>query len=82
MKNSISLDELKTHMHDKEAHIRYLLRIGAFKSMAAMARDLGVTDGYIRQIKHRKIHTRSYKVSRPNYVKGVLQLWGFVGVPI
>ena len=84
---SISAEELKTHITDRAAHIRYLLRLGigkngAFKSMAEMARDLGVSDGFIRQIKHRKIHTRSYKVSRPNYVKGVLQLWGFVGVPI
>ena len=82
---SISARELKSHMTDRAAHIRYLLRLGigengAFKSMAEMARDLGVSDGFIRQIKHRKIHTRSYKVSRPNYVKGVLRLWGFIGL--
>ena len=78
---SISIEELKTHINDQGAHIRYLLRVGAFKSMAEMAKDLGVTDGYIRQIKHRKIYPRSHKVSRVGYVKGVLQLWGFDGLP-
>ena len=83
---SISARELKSHMTDRAAHIRYLLRLGigengAFKSMAEMARDLGVSDGYIRQVKHRKVYTRSYKVSRIGYVKGVLQLWGFDGLP-
>ena len=59
MENSISLDELKTHRHDKEAHVLYLLRVGAFKSMAAMARDMGVENGYIRQIKNRAKNKRS-----------------------
>ena len=40
---SISVEELKTHVNDQGAHIRYLLRLGvgkngAFKSMAEMAR--------------------------------------------
>ena len=77
---SISARELKTHMTNRDAHIRYLLRLGigkngAFKSMSAMAKDMGVTSGYIRQIKHRSIHKRGEQVHRPNYVKGVLQLW-------
>ena len=76
MDNSISIKELKTHITDREAHIRYLLRVGAFKSMAAMAEDMGVTDGYIRQIKHRSIHKRSRGMHRPGYVKRILQLWG------
>ena len=59
MPTSISLDELKTHRHDKEAHVLYLLRVGAFKSMAAMARDMGVENGYIRQIKNRTKNKRS-----------------------
>ena len=52
--NSISLAELKTHASDREAHVLYLLRVGAFKSIAAMARDMGVDSGYIRQIKNRE----------------------------
>ena len=63
MENSITLDELKTHRHDKEAYVLYLLRLGigkngAFKSMAAMARDMGVDSGYIRQIKNRAKNKR------------------------
>ena len=76
MDNSISMEELKTHMVDREAHILYLLRIKAFKSMAAMAEDMGVTDGYIRQVKHRGIHKRPERMHRPGYVKRILQLWG------
>ena len=76
VEKSISLEELKTHVNNREAHILYLLRINAFKSMAAMAADMGVTDGYIRQVKYRAIYKQSYKVHRPNYVKGVLGLWG------
>ena len=80
MKDSISIEELETHATDKAAFVRYLLRLGigkngAFKSMAEMARDLGVSDGYIRQVKYRKIHTGSYKVHRDSYVEGVLRLW-------
>ena len=80
MENSISLKELKTHFVDQGAHILYLLRLGigkngVFKSMSEMSKDIGVTDGYIRQIKHRAIHKRSYKVHRANYVEGILQMW-------
>ena len=62
MENSISAEELKTHIDDKEAHVLYLLRVGAFKSMAAMARDMGVESGYIRQIKNRAKNKRSEKM--------------------
>ena len=77
---SISISELKSCMTDKAAYIRYLLRLGigkngAFESMSAMSKDIGVASGYIRQVKHRTIHKRGQQVHRPNYVKGVLQLW-------
>ena len=50
-------------MTDKRAYVLYLLRLGigkrkAFKSMAEMARDLGVPSGYIRQIKNRNINKK------------------------
>jgi len=92
MENSISAAELKTHINDRAAHIRYLLRLGigkdeegkdgAFKSMAEMAKDLGVTDGYIRQIKHRGIHKRSTPMLGSDYTRGVLRLWNAKGMPV
>ena len=75
MENSISLEELKTHIDDREAHILYLLRVGAFKSMAAMARDMGVTDGWIRQIKHRRVYKQPSAMYCSNYVERMLQIW-------
>ena len=61
---SISVKELKTHITDRAAHIRYLLRLGigkngAFKSMAEMANDLGVSNGYVRGIKYRATNRRA-----------------------
>ena len=79
MEKSISLEELKTHVDNREAHILYLLRINAFKSMAAMAADMGVTDGYIRQVKYRKIHIQPCEMYRAGYAERILQLWG-VGI--
>ena len=84
MENSISLEGLKTHFTNKSAHILYLLRLGigedgAFKSMAEMAKDMGVTDGYIRQVKYRKIHIQPCEMYRAGYAERILQLWG-VGI--
>ena len=67
VEKSISLEEFKTHVNDREAHVLYLLRLGIgkkgiFKSMAAMARDMGVENGYIRQIKNRAKNKRSKKM--------------------
>ena len=78
--DSISAKELRSFMTDKSSYILYLLRLGigeegAFKSMVEMAEDLGVSSGYIRQVKHRMIHKRTKLVHQPDYVKGVLQLW-------
>ena len=61
--DSISAKELRSFMTDKKAYVLYLLRLGtgkrkAFKSMAEMARDLGVPSGYIRQIKNRNINKK------------------------
>lgn len=63
MDNCISVKELNSFKTDKGAYIRFLLKIEAFETMAEMAEDMGVTDGYIRQVKHRAIHGRSKKVS-------------------
>ena len=82
VEKSISLEELKTHVNNRENHILYLLRINAFKSMAAMAADMGVTDGYIRQVKHRATYKRPGKVYRSGYAQRVLQLWGTKTMPM
>ena len=50
---SVTISELNEFKDNLSAYIRYLLRVGAFKTMADMARDLGVSDSYIRVIKHR-----------------------------
>ena len=73
--NYISTKEIDDFKTDKGAYIRFLLRVGAFETMAEMAEDMGVTDGYIRQVKHRMIHKRIKLVHQSDYVKGVLQLW-------
>ena len=73
--HSISLEELKTHRDDKEAHVLYMLRVGAFKSMAALARDLGVKNDYIRQVKFRKIINRPNSAKSVGYAKAVQRLW-------
>jgi len=82
MENSIGLEELKTHRHDKEAHVLYLLRVGAFKSMAAMAKDMGVGDEYIRQIKFRALLKRPDPVQSVGYAKRVQSLWSPGKVPV
>ena len=73
--NYISTKEIDDFKTDKGAYIRFLLRVGAFETMAEMAEDMGVTDGYIRQVKHRAIHGRSNSVSRTDYARRVLRLW-------
>ena len=50
---STTIEELKSYENDFEAYVLYLLRIKAFKTMADMARDMGVKAGTIRQIKRR-----------------------------
>lgn len=54
--NAITADELRTFRYDTSAYIRYLLRIGTYNKMADMARDLGVKNGRIRQIKYREVN--------------------------
>lgn len=53
-KNSITVEQLQSMRYNKHAYIRYLLRVGAFKKMSDMARDLGVKAAWIRSIKHRE----------------------------
>ena len=43
-------------------YIEYLLRIGAFKTSAELAADMGVTNGYVRQIKNRATGKQSERV--------------------
>ena len=75
MKASADLDDLKTYTTDKNAYILYLLRVGAFKTMSELAEDMGVSNGWIRQIKHRAIYKRSNTMLRSDYTRGVLRLW-------
>ena len=75
MDNRISTKEINNFKTDKGAYIRFLLRMEAFDSMAEMARDMGVTNGYIRQVKHRAIHGRSNPVPRTDYTRRVLRIW-------
>ena len=53
MGNEITAAELNNFKSDTSGYISYLLRVDAFKTMADMARDLGVEQGRIRQIKNR-----------------------------
>ena len=75
VENFVTVDQLIAFKDDLSGYIKYLLRIKAFKSMSAMAEDLGVASGYIRQVKHRIIHKRGERIHRSDYVKRVLQLW-------
>ena len=59
--NYISTKEINDFKTNKGAYIRFLLKIEAFETMVEMAEDMGVTDVYIRQVKHRAIHGRSKK---------------------
>ena len=51
--DSITISELNEFKDNLAAYIRYLLRVGAFKTMADMARDLGTTPEYVRLVKNR-----------------------------
>ena len=51
--DSITISELNAFKDDTAGYIRYLLRIDAYKVMADMSRDLGVSDSYVRVIKHK-----------------------------
>ena len=53
VENFVTVDQLTAFKNDLSGYVEYLLRVKAFKSMAAMAKDLGVASGYIRQIKRR-----------------------------
>ena len=55
----VTVDQLKGFKDDLPGYIEYLLRVKAFKSMAAMAEDLGVASGYVRQVKFRTINKRN-----------------------
>ena len=57
--DSITISELNAFKDDLPAYIRYLLRVGAFKTMADMARDLGVKNERVRQAKYRENIKRS-----------------------
>jgi len=50
---SVTISELNEFKDNLAAYIRYLLRVGAFKTMADMARDLGTTPEYVRLVKNR-----------------------------
>ena len=50
---SVTVDELKNLQKSIPAYIEYLLRLDVYDTMSEMARDLGVTDGYVRKVKHR-----------------------------
>ena len=50
---SVTISELNEFRDDTAGYIRYLLRIDAYKVMADMSRDLGVSDSYVRVIKHK-----------------------------
>ena len=80
--NSISIDELATHRDDKEAHVLYMLRVGAFKTMAAMAKDMGVGDEYIRQVKFRAVLKRPNSVQSIGYAERVQSVWCPGRVPV
>ena len=51
--DSVTISELNAFKDDTAGYIRYLLRIDAYKVMADMSRDLGVSDSYVRVIKHK-----------------------------
>ena len=51
--DSVTISELNEFKDNLAAYIRYLLRVGAFKTMADMARDLGTTPEYVRLVKNR-----------------------------
>ena len=60
---SVTISELNEFKDNLSAYIRYLLRVGAFKTMADMARDLGVPDGNIRQLKRGRIAKEAREMS-------------------
>jgi len=52
-------------------YVEYLLRLGAFKTMSELARDMGVPNGYVRQIKNRATVRGSERVRVSNGVQRV-----------
>ena len=58
-KKSVTVGEIKALAKSIPAYIRYLLRLDVYESMAEMANDLGVSNGYVRGIKYRATNRRA-----------------------
>ena len=52
----VTVDELKKLQKSIPAYVKYLLRLDVYDTMSEMARDLGVSDGYVRKIRYRETH--------------------------